>query len=222
MSTENYNNPTFALRKQRADIVVCELKLLFPVAKTILEFSNNWELTVAVMLSAQTTDKQVNVVTRTLFKKYPKLSDYVAANPAEFERDVSSVNYYKTKSKHILKSAHKLHTEFNGILPRTAREMQTLPGVGRKTALVVLGNAYNIVEGIAVDTHVRRLSMQFGLTSHTDPQKIEADLVLLIPRDEWFHFTNRMIDYGRTYAPAHSAAADDPISKKLAILGKKM
>lgn len=188
--------------KQRSRIVLTELKRLFPESKTILEFSNHFELLIAVMLSAQTTDIQVNVVTRKLFTKYPKLTNYVDANDEKFTQDVSSVNYYKTKAKHILATARRLHTEFGGKLPETVEEMMSFPGVGRKTALVVLGNAHNIVEGIAVDTHVQRLSRVFKLTKHTAPEKIETDLKKLFPKSEWFQLTNRMIEYGRKYCPA--------------------
>ncbi len=201
--------------QQRATIVLAELKRLFPESKTILEFSTHFELLVAVMLSAQTTDKQVNVVTRKLFKKYPELKHYVEATDDVFTSDISSVNYYRTKAKHILATARKLHTEFEGMLPQTVEEMISFPGVGRKTALVVLGNAHNLVEGIAVDTHVQRLSKVFKLTKQTVPEKIEKDLKELFPKREWFHLTNRMIEYGRTYCPARCKHENCPIVAKL-------
>lgn len=206
-------------QQKRANLVVRELKKLFPNAKTILHFSNDIELLIAVMLSAQTTDKQVNVVTANLFQKYKTLDDYIAANPQEFEKDISSVNFFRNKAKYILKTTKLLKEKHDGLLPKTLSELIELPGVGRKTALVVLGNAYNIVEGIAVDTHVHRLSRQFGLTEHIHPEKIEKDLQKLIPREEWFHITNRMIDYGRSYSPAKKGVHRDPITLKLAKLG---
>lgn len=196
---------------RRANIVLTELKNYFPHSHTVLEFSTPIELLFAVMLSAQTTDKQVNVVTRTVFNKYPTLTHYVNADDALFTEDIRAINYYKTKSKHILATARILDSKFEGTLPKTLEEMLTLPGVGRKTALVVLGNAYNITEGIAVDTHVQRLSNVFKLTKHTQPEKIEEDLKKLFPKDEWFHLTNRMIDYGRMYCPARCAHEDCPI-----------
>ncbi len=201
--------------RDRAHTVLHELKTLFPDSKTILEFSTHIELLFAVMLSAQTTDKQVNVVTRILFRKYPTLQHYVNASDDEFVRDLRAVNYYKTKAKHILATARKLDSEFGGKLPRTLEEIMSFPGVGRKTALVVLGNAYTLVEGIAVDTHVQRLSRVFKLTKHTQPEKIEKDLKQLFPRGEWFHLTNRMIDYGRLYCPARCTHIDCPIVHKL-------
>ncbi len=203
------------IRHARATLVLRKLKQLFPDSQTILEFSTHAELLFAVMLSAQTTDKQVNVVTRTLFKKYPTLAHYARAEDEEFTLDVSSVNYYKTKARHILATARKLHTEFGGILPKTIEEMMSFPGVGRKTALVVLGNAYALVEGIAVDTHVQRLSRVFKLTKHTQPEKIEADLKELFPKKEWFQLTNRLIDYGRMYCPAGCTHETCPIVKIL-------
>lgn len=200
-----------AIYQKRAKIVLQELKKLFPDSKTILEFGNHVELLFAVMLSAQTTDKQVNVVTRKLFQKYPALTDYVGAKDEDFLVDVSSVNYYLTKAKHILATARKLHAEFGGKLPKTIEEMMSFPGVGRKTALVVLGNAHNIVEGIAVDTHVQRLSKILKLTKHAVPEKIEKDLKKLFPKNEWFQLTNRMIEYGRKYCPARCKHENCPI-----------
>lgn len=198
-------------KKRRAAIVVRELKKYFPQAKTILEFSNHWELLVAVVLSAQTTDKQVNVVTRRLFKKYSNFRSYLDAAVSEFEKDISSVNYFRSKAKHILATAKLLHNQFNGLIPKTVEELMTLPGVGRKTVLVVLGNAHGIVEGIAVDTHVERLSRLFGLSAEKNTEKIEKELKELIPKREWFHFTNRMIAYGRAYCPARCSHDSCPI-----------
>lgn len=203
----------FEARKKRATIVVKKLKELFPDAPMFLTYSNNWELMVAVQLSAQCTDKRVNIVTPVLFKKYKTLDDYVKADPQEFEQDIRSTGFYKNKTKNILAAAKLIQEKYHGELPKTMVEMLTIPGVARKTANVVLGNAYGIVEGIAVDTHVRRLSNKFGLTDETDPVKIEKDLMLLLPKKEWFHFTRRMIDYGRYYSPAHKVnSTEDPIS----------
>lgn len=179
--------------------------------KTMLRHSNAWELLVAVILSAQTTDKHVNTVTKDVFKKYKTLNDYTTADLRTFQRDIKSINYYKTKGKHILAAAKKIKQEFGGRVPRTMKDMITLPGVGRKTANVVLGNAYGVVEGIAVDTHVRRLARRFGLTNHTDPKKIEQDLMEILPKKEWFSFTYRMIAYGRQYSPARKKDANGDI-----------
>ena len=151
----------------------------------MLKYSSSWELLVAVMLSAQCTDKQVNKVTEKLFKKYTGLDDYIKANVKEFERDIFSTGFYRAKTKHILATAGIIKTIYKGELPRTMKEMVQLPGVGRKTANVVLGNVYGVVEGIAVDTHVKRMSRVVGLTKKKDPEKKERDLKKVVPRKAW-------------------------------------
>ncbi|MEK9171536.1 MAG: endonuclease III, partial [Patescibacteria group bacterium] len=140
--------------------ILTVLKRTYPTAKIVLNYSNNWELLVSVILSAQCTDKKVNEVTEKLFGKYPTLDDYVNAKPAEFEHDIRQTGFYRNKSKNILAAAKLIKQKFGGILPKTMAEMLTIPGVARKTGNVVLGNAYGIVEGIAVDTHVLRLSQR--------------------------------------------------------------
>ncbi|MBI4973414.1 endonuclease III [Candidatus Roizmanbacteria bacterium] len=188
--------------QKRVEIILKELKRLFPHAKMVLKYSNNWELLVSVILSAQCTDKMVNKVTEKLFKKYKTLDDYVKAPLAEFEKDIHSTGFYHNKAKNILATAKIIKEHFHGEIPRTMKELITLKGVARKTANVVLGNAYGIIEGIAVDTHVIRLTKLWGLTKHTDPVKIEQDLMKLLPKEEWFRFTYRTIEYGRTYCIA--------------------
>jgi endonuclease-3 len=168
----------------------------------MLRYSNNWELLVAVELSAQCTDKKVNEVTEKLFKKYKTLGDYVRASPREFERDIYSTGFYKNKTKNILAAAKMLKEKFDGKVPRTMDEILTLPGVARKTANVVLGNAYGVVEGIAVDTHVRRIANILGLTKSDNPIVIERDLMAIIPKKDWFRTTYLFIEYGRKYCPA--------------------
>lgn len=186
----------------RVKIILDELKRLFPKAHIALNYSSNWELLVAVQLSAQCTDKRVNMVTPVLFKKYPRLEDYCAADPAEFEKDIHSTGFFRNKTKNILAAAKMVKEKFGGEVPRTMAEILTVPGVARKTANVVLGNAYGVVEGIAVDTHVMRLAQKLGLTKHKNPVKIERDLMAVIPKKEWFAFTYRLIDYGRAYCVA--------------------
>lgn len=203
----------FETQKKRAEIVVKKLKKLFPNAKMFLHYSNDWELLVAVQLSAQCTDKMVNIVTEKLFKKYNKFADYLTVSPTEFEQDIRSTGFYKNKTKNILAAAKLIHNKYGGKIPKTMNEMLTLPGVARKTANVVLGNAFGVVEGIAVDTHVIRLSKKFGLTDENDPVKIEKDLMAILPKKEWFKFTYLMIEYGRHYSPAHKKNSnDDPVS----------
>ena len=189
-------------RRGRARKIVRTLKKLFPKAKIVLKYGNNWELLVAVQLSAQCTDKKVNAVTEKLFKKYKSLADYVKADPREFEQDIRPAGFFRNKTKNILAAARMVQERFGGKIPRTMEEMLCLPGVARKTANVVLGNAYGIVEGIAVDTHVLRLSQKLGLTKHKDPVKVEQDVMKLVPRKDWFFFTYGMIEYGRRICPA--------------------
>lgn len=188
--------------RARAAKVLAALKKLFPRAGIMLRYGNPWELLVAVILSAQCTDRKVNEVTAKLFKKYRTLEAYVRANPREFERDIYQTGFYRAKAKHILAAAKLVAEKFGGEVPRTMAEMLTIPGVGRKTANVVLGNAYGVVEGIAVDTHVLRLARVLGLSRHTDPVKVERDLMALFPKRDWFKLTYLLIEYGRTYCPA--------------------
>lgn len=196
-------------KKERASIIIHTLSKLFPEAKIMLHYSNPWELLVAVILSAQCTDKMVNRVTEVLFKKYKTLKDYVRADLAEFEKDIFMTGFYRMKAKHILEAAHIVSNQYGGVVPHTMKEMLALPGVGRKTANVVLGNAYGVIEGIAVDTHVRRLSKLLGLSQKNDPEKIEKDLMKIVPPAQWLHFTYLLIEYGRAYCSArkhdHSA-----------------
>lgn len=189
-------------RKKQAKIILRKLKELFPTTKTALEYSNSWEFLVSVILSAQCTDARVNIVTKKLFCKYPRLENYVTVNLHEFEQDIKSTGFYRNKAKNILATAKIILEKYKGKLPQTMEEMMSLPGVARKTANVVLANEFGIVEGIAVDTHVRRLSKLYGLTSEENPEKIEKDLMQIIPHAEWRDFTLRMIDYGRKYCPA--------------------
>ena len=199
---------------ERARRVHRTLKELFPEAKIALQYGNPWELLVAVVLSAQCTDRKVNEVTRELFRKYRFVEDYAAADPAGFERDIHATGFFRSKAKHVLAAARLVQEEFGGQVPRTMEELTRLPGVARKTANIVLGNAFGVVEGIAVDTHVRRLALKLGLTDHQDPVKIERDLMELLPREEWLEFTYRLIEYGRQVCPARKHdCRDHPLSR---------
>lgn len=189
-------------RKERAKKVITLLKKLFPRATIALHYHNNWELLVAVILSAQCTDKKVNEVTEKLFKKYRTLDDYVRATPRAFERDIYSTGFYHTKAKNILRTAKILKTKYKGTVPRTMDEILTLPGVARKTANIVLGRAYGVIEGIAVDTHVKRLSGLLGLTTSKNPLIIERDLMKIIPKKDWSKTSYLLIEYGRKYCKA--------------------
>lgn len=206
---------TFEERKQRATLVCRMLDTLCSDARMILEYSTHWELLVAVMLSAQCTDVQVNKVTKQLFKKYPSLDDYILATPSVFEKDIFSTGFYKNKTKHVLAAARVIRDRFGGKIPKTIEEMIAIPGVGRKTANVVLGNAFGIVEGIAVDTHVKRLARLFGLTAAEDPDTIEQDLMAVFPKSKWFEITYQIIDYGRRYCTARCRHTDCPVFQKI-------
>jgi len=188
--------------RRRAARIITILKKLFPNAKIALRYRTDWELLVAVQLSAQCTDKKVNEVTPALFKKYKKLDDYVRAKPREFERAIHACGFYRAKTRNILAAAKVVKHEFKGKLPQTMAEMVTIPGVGRKSANVILGNAHGVVEGIAVDTHVMRLARVLGLSREKTPEKIEQDLMVIIPRREWFRATYLLIEYGRAYCVA--------------------
>ena len=183
------------------------LTKLYPNAHIALTFSNLWELLVAVQLSAQCTDKKVNEVTPALFKKYRKLEDYVKAGKTakgihEFENAIHACGFYRAKTKNILAAAKYIKEKYKGKLPKTMAEMVKVPGVGRKSANVILGNAYGVVEGIAIDTHMIRLSRVFGLSKEKTPEKIEQDLMKIIPEKDWFISTYRIINYGRQYCVA--------------------
>jgi endonuclease-3 len=209
-----YQSRPPAAQKRRAAAILRVLKKLFPDTGTALSFRTPWELMVAVQLSAQCTDKKVNEVTMKLFKKYRKLDDYVNAKPREFERDIYQTGFYKNKTKNILAAAKKVKNNFGGKLPKTMEALLTIPGVARKTANVVLANAYGVSEGIAVDTHVKRLSNQLGLTKQKDPNKIERDLMALYSQKEWRGLSNRLIYYGRQYSPAQKKDhSGEPLGK---------
>lgn len=179
-----------------------ELKELFPQPRIALQYKKPHELLFAVILSAQTTDAKVNEVTEKLFLRYPTLRDYVGVQQSVFAGDIRQIGLFRMKAKNILASAKKLYTEYGGKIPRDLETLITFPGVGRKTANVVLAELYGKSEGIAVDTHVQRLSRLFGFSEHDDAVKIERDLMRIIPKKEWLYFTHRMVWYGRTYCKA--------------------
>lgn len=189
------------------------LKELFPNPKTILNYKTPFELLVAVILSARNTDKKVNEVTKKLFTKYKTVEDFKNADIKELERDLSGLGLFRQKAKFIKKTAGIIIDKYKGQIPNTMEDLTSLPGVGRKTANIILGNLFKIYEGIAVDTHVTRLARLFGLTKNKNPEQIEKDLMQILPKDEWFDFTNRMITYGRKYCPAHCKHLNCPLNK---------
>lgn len=190
------------------------LRKLFPNAAIELTYKSPWQLLVAVQLSAQCTDRTVNKITEKLFKKYKTLEDYVRAKPAEFAKDIKSSGFYRNKTKNILGAAKIIKKDFGGKVPKTIDELLSLPGVARKTATVVLSEAYGVVAGITVDTHVIRFVQRYDLSDYKDPVRIERDLMELLPKKEWPHFTHRVIHYGRYLAPARRYdTAKDPLIK---------
>lgn len=178
------------------------LKKAYPEARIALHYSTPLEMLVATILSAQCTDARVNKVTPALFKKYRSCLDYVKASPQALQQDIHSTGFYKNKTKSIQGACRVLLEKFGGKMPRTLQEMVTLPGVGRKTASVVLFNAYGVIEGVVVDTHVRRLSQRLGLTAQKTPEKIEQDLMKIVPRKEWAKIAYLLIDHGRAVCKA--------------------
>lgn len=188
--------------KARAQQIIRVLKKTYPEATCALNHSNPVELLIATILSAQCTDERVNIVTSTLFRKYATVADYANADPAELEKDISSVNFFRNKAKSIQTTARLLLEKHNGELPRTLEELTKLAGVGRKTANVVLGTAFGIPTGVVVDTHVARLTQLLGLTKHKDAEKIEQDLIELLPKKEWIDFSHRLIWHGRRICKA--------------------
>lgn len=187
----------------------------YPNAKIVLNYSNNWELLVAVILSAQSTDVTINKVTNKLFGKYKDVADYAKAPMSQLAKDIKSSGFYRAKAKNIVKSAQIILKDFGGRVPDTMVNLVKLPGVARKTANIVLGNAYGKVEGIAVDTHVRRLAQRLGLTKQHDPVKIEQDLMRLFPKKVWFKLTYWLIDHGRAVCQAKKPKCDQCFLAKI-------
>lgn len=183
-------------RKEKARRILDVLEKEFPDATTALKFENPLQLLIATILSAQATDKLVNQVTETLFKKYRTASDFAGADPAQLEKDLSSINFYRNKAKSVRGACKKIVEEHGGKVPETLDELTELPGVGRKTANIVLGNAFGKA-ALAVDTHVKRVAQRLGLTASDDPDRIEADLTAIIPEDRWTKTTHLFISHGR-------------------------
>jgi endonuclease-3 len=185
-------------KKKMAAKIVSYLKKTYPKPKTELLYDTPFQLVVAVMLSAQCTDKTVNRVTRSLFKKYKTPADFAKANPATFKKEISSVTFFNNKAKAIIATAKLIK---NGV-PKTEAELVALPGIGYKTAHVILGELYDQYDGIPTDTHVKRFARRFGLTTHTDLKKISKDLEELVPKKDWKYVNNGLVLYGRYICPA--------------------
>lgn len=201
-------------RKARARKIVAYLKKAYPNPETELVFKTPIQLVVAVMLSAQSTDKRVNIVTKDLFKQYKTVSDFADADLASFTDAISSITFYKNKARHIKAAATMLRDEFSSKVPKTERELVRLPGIAYKTAHVILGELHDIWEGIPTDTHVRRFALRFDLTPHTDLTKISKDLEALIPKKDWKYVNNGFVLYGRYVCNALPHPCEDhPLTK---------
>jgi len=186
-----------AERKARVQEILRRLDDMYPNVTCALVHRTPWELLVATILSAQSTDKTVNQVTPALFVKYPTVQDFAAVRPEVLAHDIRSTGFFNNKAKSVVGAAKKILADFGGDVPRTMDEMLTVPGAARKTSNVVLGTAYGIASGIVVDTHVQRISRRLDLTKNADPVKIERDLVKIIPQEKWILFSHQIIHHGR-------------------------
>src|SRR5437588_2299443 len=196
-------------KQERALDIVSRLKQMYPKAKCTLDFTNPFELLIATMLSAQSTDMRVNIVTKSLFHKYPNPQAFASAKQPEMEREVRQTGFFRNKAKAVIAASKAIVEKHGGQVPRTMEELTALPGVGRKTANVVLSNAFKTPVGIVVDTHVTRLSGRLGLTANNDAEKIEHDLMKLIPPKEWTAFSHRLIEHGRAICIARKPKCDE-------------
>jgi len=190
--------------KARTRTIIRRLKRAYPGAKCSLNHTNPFELLVATILSAQCTDERVNIVTADLFRKYHKPEDYLNVSPRELEKDIQSTGFFRNKTKSIQGASKMLTEQYDGQVPRTMEELLELPGVARKTANVVLGNAFDIHAGVVVDTHVTRLSHRLGLTQQKTAEKIEQDLIPIVPKKDWVIFPHLMIYHGRKICKARN------------------
>lgn len=203
-------------KEEKTKEILKELKKLFPNVKIALNYSNALELLIAVIMSAQSQDKQVNVITNDLFKKYKTLDDYARTPLSQFENDIKRIGLFRAKAKNIKATVEIIDKQYSGKVPDSMEELTKLPGVGRKTANVVLYCIYGKTEGIAIDTHARRLSNLFGLTNSQDPIKIEQDLMKIVPKNEWGEITYLFAEYGRQYCTARCRHLDCPLKNFIA------
>ncbi|MCI5050917.1 MAG: endonuclease III [Candidatus Pacebacteria bacterium] len=201
------------IRKERMQKMLKVFRKKFPDPISDLKYTTDFEFLVAVILSAQCTDARVNIVTRKLFKKYPKIKDYAKAKQSEMEKDVYSTGFYRNKAKNVIAAAKMVLNEFNGELPKNLKDLELIPGAGHKTACVVLSNLYGIHEGIAIDTHAIRIARKFDLCDAPyTPVSIERDLMEIVPQSEWGNMNHYLVLYGRYNAPAHAKEVHDELT----------
>jgi endonuclease-3 len=193
-----------AARAARVAEILCRLDGAYPGATCALTHRSPWELLVATILSAQCTDKRVNMVTPGLFAKYPTPADFAAVRPEALAEDIRSTGFFNNKAKSIVGAARRVVAAYGGAVPKTMEEMLTIPGAARKTANVVLGTAHGIASGVVVDTHVGRIAQRLDLTGNTDPVKIEQDLMKILPQDRWISFAHQIILHGRALCVART------------------
>ena len=206
----------------RTGKIICRLKKEFPHAQTALEFSDPLQLLVSTILSAQCTDARVNLITPALYAKYKSAKDFASAERSELEAEIKSTGFYRMKAQHIIEACKAITERFNGQVPQSMDELISLPGVGRKTANCVLGGAYRIQSGIVVDTHVIRLSVRLGLTKNNTPEKIEQDLMEVVPKSEWYRYSNLLILHGRKTCNARKPLCEQCILADLCPSYRKM
>lgn len=201
-------------RKERAAKILAYLKKTYPVPKTELHYETPFQLVAAVMLSAQCTDKKVNAVTETLYKKYKTPADFAAADWETLTNDIPGITYNRAKAKHLIGAGKVVEEEFGGVVPETEAELIRLPGIAYKSAHVVMGELFSSWEGIPTDTHVRRFALRFDLTEKTDLTKISKDLEALVPKKDWKYVNNGLVLYGRYVCPARPHDCDEhPLTK---------
>jgi len=204
----------YSQSESRARDIVAYLKKTYPVPKSELHYKTPFQFLVAVMLSAQCTDKAVNKTTATLFQKYKTVKDFADADPKTFEKEISSITFFRNKARHVRETAQIILEQCGGKVPKTEKELVMLRGVAYKTAHVVLGELFNIYEGIPTDTHVKRFAKRFRLTKHDDLKKISKDLESLIPKQDWKYVNNGLVLYGRYICPAHPHdCSEHPLTK---------
>src|SRR6266576_5653330 len=202
-------------KQERANDIVVRLKQMYPKAKCSLDFTNAFELLIATMLSAQSTDVRVNIVTKSLFRKYPNPQSFASANQVEMERDVKQTGFFRNKAKAVIAASKAIVEKHGGEVPQTMDELTALPGVGRKTANVILGTWFRKNEGIVVDTHVNRLTHLLKLARQDDPVKIEQELMEIVPRDDWTWFSHTLILHGRAVCIARRPKCADCVLNRL-------
>ncbi len=200
---------SIAARKELASAIIKVLKKKYPAPECALQHENPWQLLVATILSAQCTDKRVNMVTPDLFKRFATIEDFAKASQEEVEELIRPTGFFRNKAKNIIACARALIENFKGKIPQTLAELTKLPGVGRKTGSVLLGTAFGKAEGIVVDTHVTRLSQRMGLSDKNDAEKIEQDLLQIVDRKYWIDFSHLLILHGRERCPARKPDCDD-------------